>query len=170
MRVRVTDVVFVLTCAILSAVALLAHLPPTAKAREDVVSSANAYPVSSAHAYTVVVYLHPKCEYCTASLGLYRRLSQMAPTSQTELRFFSIVGEQDLLAYLRRAAIANPKVAHGPVPSGVRGTPTVVVYDSLGHAVASWEGRLSARQERSLLWYFQPDTPSGSTGGTRRTR
>jgi len=174
MKLKMTDVVFIVTCMTLSAVALAGYTwrAQAPMAREGIVREDQRYPLaaSSARDRTVVVYIHPDCRFCNDAIPFYRRLAALAPASASELRFQSTVTQEELRRYLVAAGFARPVIASGPIPIGVRGTPTIVVFDRLGGPIASWEGRLNRRQERTVLEYFRPDSKPGPTPALERTR
>ena len=102
----------------------------------------------------VVLALSSRCRYCTESMPFYRTL--LALPSVADQRLQVSVGSMDdtstMQAYLGRHGISVKQVVP-LVDAGlrVRSTPTVILANSEGKVVQSWEGLLDADKQREVI-------------------
>jgi hypothetical protein len=166
MNAKVTDAVFVACCLTLTGIAVAGFLGrhKETTAREGVVRGPAPLLAAAGmnQRYAVVIYIEPDCPYCTASLPFYRRLSAAVSGTNATLRFQSPAASGLLRGYLDQAGLQRAAIVSAPLPNGVRAIPTVVVINAEGGVVASWEGRMSQAQERTLLKHFEKSEQSGS--------
>jgi hypothetical protein len=98
------------------------------------------------------IFISSNCPVCSDSLPFYKRLVERAAASPgtADLIFVSMERTDDLNGYLRGGGIVNAGVASVLRPSGIPGTPAVVLLDKDRRVARSWAGRLSPHQEQEI--------------------
>ncbi|HEY6351598.1 MAG TPA: hypothetical protein VI636_19525 [Candidatus Angelobacter sp.] len=101
---------------------------------------------------TLLMLTASTCHFCTASMPFYRKMVPAA--KQADVRVVGVTTE-DLSAnqaYLAFNGIEIDAVASAAQNNiSVHGTPTLLLLRNDGRVIASWQGKLSARQEEDVL-------------------
>lgn len=100
---------------------------------------------------TLVLVLSTDCEYCTASAPFYRRLAAET-ADKTGLVVITAQSPKETREYLDRLGISVNDVRQ-VVPSSieVKATPSLVLIDSQGIVIRSWQGQLPPEVENEVL-------------------
>lgn len=102
---------------------------------------------------TLLLVLSTECKYCTASMPFYRRLvNQTSLTNNTRLIgvFPQTINESE--EYFARYDIKIDILRQAlPTSLGARGTPTLILVDSNGTVIRSWEGMVPPKVENEIL-------------------
>jgi hypothetical protein len=101
---------------------------------------------------SLVLVLSSKCHFCTESMPFYQRIA--AARQHKALRLIAVL-PQDLgtsREYLEDGGFLPDAIVQArPESLGASGTPTLILVDSKGVAVNSWEGKLRANEETEML-------------------
>ena len=102
---------------------------------------------------TLLLVLSTGCKYCTASAPFYRRLVEQ--TSLTEkTRLIAVLPQtvNDSEEYFARLDV-KINILRQAVPAslGAKGTPTLILVDSNGSVIKSWEGMVPPEVENEIL-------------------
>jgi thioredoxin-related protein len=102
---------------------------------------------------TLLLVLSTGCKYCTASAPFYRHLiSQTSLTNNTRLIavFPQPINESE--EYFGKLDIKINTLRQAmPASLGAKGTPTLILVDSDGTVIRSWEGMVSPAVENEIL-------------------
>lgn len=170
---RALDILFVFACAAVLVTAVARSLfsssgpqsrglpsPFERNARVDNVVPGNY----AAYARTVLLIINSGCEFCTASMPLYRRLVEAAAgCPEINMRFVSAEAPGTMYSYL--SAHGFPKADLLSVSrSALRGTryPTVLVANSSAKITTLWQGMLTPQGEAAALQLATCTLPSVS--------
>lgn len=102
---------------------------------------------------TVLVALSSTCKYCTASVPFYKSLAELRQSSDRRVQLVAVSWEETarISSYLSsHGFIPDHVVSIAPGRLPIRGTPTLVILDSAGRVLESWQGRLSRSAEESV--------------------
>ena len=107
-------------------------------------------PPNSGTKPTLVLWLHSKCRYCEESIDFYKRIA--GGSAKPRLILMGRESTRVLADYASRHKLNVDHVMH-VVRNDVRltGTPTLVLVDASGVVRRVWMGRLSLREELSVL-------------------
>ncbi len=152
---RVVDIFFVVTCVVLVAFVVERRVGREGvHAREGVLPTGRSSPVPLPEALkgvpAVLIAVSSTCPFCTDSLSFYRVLAESRRPGGPVIVFVSPESDEIVRRYLGAAGIREPRVVHMEDPSGLVGTPMVIVVDRHGTVRASWAGKLSRSQEKAL--------------------
>jgi hypothetical protein len=108
---------------------------------------------------TLIAVLSTKCNYCTESLPLYRRLLEKPQTAQQATRIVAVFPnpQTEVDRYKQQNQLnleSLPAVNNSTL--GVTGTPTLILVDSTGRIVDFWVGKLSEAEEQQVIEAVQP--------------
>jgi hypothetical protein len=100
----------------------------------------------------ILLVLSTSCRFCDESVGLYNDLQQAASKADSNFEVAAVSNAPRLAfqRYLVGKGLPSIKLESGPVPPDIPGTPALLVIEKNGRVVASWVGKLSGRQERTL--------------------
>lgn len=101
---------------------------------------------------TLLMLTASTCHFCTASMPFYRKMVPVA--RQADVRVVGVTTEDLTVnqAYLASNGIQIDAVASAEQNNiSVHGTPTLLLLRNDGRVIASWRGKLSARQEDDVL-------------------
>jgi hypothetical protein len=154
----VSNIVFIIVCIILTSVITLNYLRTSARADAEVLESgASVGGLGWLHPeeadLTVFVAISPDCRFCTLSMPFYARITAAAAQSRRRVRVViaATAPVDTTKAYLARFGVHPASVVRLPGDIRLKGTPTLVLMSSTRTIVAGWFGRLSSRQEATLL-------------------
>jgi len=156
---RIANVVFVVCCLVLVGVAASRYWAPPgrqARAREDFLKPGSPDPfgvaVSSDHRPLACIFISSTCPVCGDSLPFYKRLAERvaATGGRAALVFVATEPSDTVSAYLRTGGIGDAVVASVARPSGIPGSPSIVLLNRFRRVERSWAGRLSRRQESEI--------------------
>lgn len=107
----------------------------------------------SASPQTLLLVLSTKCNYCTVSAPFYRRLvDQSALSRNTRLIALFPQTIDESKAYLATHNVAIETLQQVPLASlGVKGTPTLILVDTNGSVIQSWDGMIPPDAESQVL-------------------
>lgn len=102
---------------------------------------------------TLLLVLSTDCTYCTASAPFYRRLvNHTAETANTRLIAIFPQSATESREYLAKQDVKIDELQQAaPVSMGVRGTPTLILVDSKGVVIQSWDGVVRPDLESEVL-------------------
>ena len=96
------------------------------------------------------------CRFCTESAEFYKKLAQER-AKHDDVRIIAVL-PQDVSAgqaYLNKLGVSVDEVRQSPLDSvGVKGTPTLILFDDKGVVTASWVGKLPPDKENEVLNRF----------------
>ncbi|HEY6361171.1 MAG TPA: hypothetical protein VIX63_08705 [Vicinamibacterales bacterium] len=162
---RTANVIFIVTCVVLVALAVTRRNDATAGAatvapgaRAEIVATGTKLDPINGVSYTdadltVALVLNTECPFCRDSIPFYRQLTERRRAGKVQLVAASLEPRDALEQYLREHDVAVDHVVHLDRPEAIptTGTPTVVVIGRDGVVRSSWLGRLDSTQERDLL-------------------
>ena len=107
----------------------------------------------SASPQTLLLVLSTKCKYCTVSAPFYRRLvDHAAVTRNTRLMAVFPQPVDESRAYLATNNVGIETLQQlQPASLGVKGTPTLILVDSNGAVIESWDGMIPPDAESQVL-------------------
>jgi len=102
---------------------------------------------------TLLLVLSTECKYCTASAPFYRRLvNQAAETRNTRLIAIFPQAHNESREYLAKQEVEIDALQQAaPTLVGVKGTPTLILVDSKGVVIQSWDGMVPPNAEIEVL-------------------
>jgi hypothetical protein len=102
---------------------------------------------------TVFVAVNSSCQFCTASMPFYGRVTSQArrSTRRIQIIFGSSEPIQVTKAYLSAHGVAAEQIVETPLEYPIRATPTLLVVGGLGNVLHGWTGQLSDDQEKAVL-------------------
>jgi thioredoxin-related protein len=102
---------------------------------------------------TLLLVLSTDCKYCTASAPFYRRLvNNAAETANTRLIAIFPQSTNESRKYLAKQEVKIDALKQAvPASVGVRGTPTLILVDSNGVVIQSWDGMVRPDVESEVL-------------------
>lgn len=102
---------------------------------------------------TLLLVLSTGCRYCTASAPFYRRLvSQTSLAKDTRLIAVFPQPLNESEEYFGKLDIKIKTLRQAmPASLGVKGTPTLILVDSNGTVIRSWEGVVPTAVENEIL-------------------
>ena len=96
------------------------------------------------------------CRFCTESAEFYKKLAQER-AKHDDVRIIAVL-PQDVSAgqaYLNKLGVSVDEVRQSPLDAvGVKGTPTLILFDDKGVVTASWVGKLPPDKENEVLNRF----------------
>lgn len=98
----------------------------------------------------VVLITSPKCEYCVASAGFHRKLSEKAQSKKVPF-YIAVPSIRGAETYVRDAGLVGPVKTWDDLSFGFRGTPTVLLIDDHNAVRATLVGKLPAAAEPRVL-------------------
>jgi thioredoxin-related protein len=107
----------------------------------------------SASPQTLVLILSTECKYCTASAPFYRRLASRAALSQNT-RLIAVFPQpvNESRDYFARQEIKIDTLKQAGLTSlGVKGTPTLILVDTNGSIIQTWEGMVPPDVEKDVI-------------------
>lgn len=121
---------------------------------------------------TVIVVFSEQCVECTAALPFYKRLLSLPKMDGTVRRFVVVAPEGVVPASdaIAAAGLKPHRISSGPSPAApplpVKSMPAVIVLDAGGKIAGTWEGKLSASKETTIVTLIEqsraPDIQSRS--------
>lgn len=112
---------------------------------------------------TLLIVTASTCHFCTASMPFYRKMVPAA--KQADVRVVGVTTEELTVnqMYLASNGIQVDTVASAANNNiSVHGTPTLLLLRNDGKVIASWRGKLSARQEDDVLSALGAESKTGS--------
>jgi len=102
---------------------------------------------------TLLLVLSTACKYCTASAPFYRRLvDRTSMTNNTRLIAVFPQTVQESEEYFARYDVKINAFRQAlPASLGAKGTPTLILVDSHGTVIRSWEGMVPPEVENEIL-------------------
>jgi hypothetical protein len=101
---------------------------------------------------TAVLVLSTHCSYCVDSTAFYREISKRRKSGALRL---DAVFTDELSAgktFLSRHNLDVDQVLHQPLEgTGFKGTPTLLLVDTLGTLVEAWAGKVPSSVEETVL-------------------
>jgi hypothetical protein len=168
---RALDILFVFACAAVLVTAVArshssSSRPPSPglpspfdrNARVDSVVPGNY----AAYERTFLLIVNSGCEFCTASMPLYRRLVEAAAgCPEINMRFVSSEAPYTTHSYLAAHGFPNADVL-SVSRTALRGTryPTMLVANSSARIITLWQGTLTAQGEAAALQLATCTLPS----------
>ena len=102
---------------------------------------------------TLLLVLSTDCKYCTASAPFYRRLVNLAgETRNTRLIAIFPQAANESREYLAKQEVKIDTLQQAaPASVGAKGTPTLILVDSNGVVIQSWDGMVLPDAESEIL-------------------
>jgi len=123
--------------------------------RKDVGDSLTVPGASWKHSrMNLVIALRSDCPYCAASLPLYRKISDLARSSNKDVSVVAVSSESPATVknFLSKAQVRLDGVYQSDLaPLGIPGTPTIVVVDHEGIIQQLFVGELPEARQKVLL-------------------
>lgn len=124
----------------------------------------------SAHQRTLVLGLQTTCHFCAESGPFFRTLTNGAPK---DVRIVAALPQTPEVArkYLDGLGVHVDEIKQVPLAAiGIKGTPTLLLVNSLGVVKDMWTGKLQPQGEASVLSALQATSSVGDPPNTRRVR
>ncbi len=101
---------------------------------------------------SLVLVLQKDCHFCSESSPFYKTLSEKNKGDK-KIKLIAAFPQSvdEGKKYLSEQGIAVDEVRKISFGNGIDGTPTLVLVDEKGKVVDSWEGKLTAEEERQVL-------------------
>lgn len=102
---------------------------------------------------TLLLVLSTECKYCTASAPFYGRLvNQTALTRNTRLLAIFPQAANESREYIAKLDVKIDSLRQAvPASLGVKGTPTLILVDTNGVVIQSWDGMVPPEVENEIL-------------------
>ena len=105
----------------------------------------------SLHRQTLLLVLSTECKYCTASAPFYRRLAAES-TGKTAVVVVAAQPHFQTREYLHKLGISLHDIRQIPPESiNIKATPALVLINSDGIVIESWQGQLPRRWEDEVI-------------------
>jgi len=113
--------------------------------------------VSTGTRVTVVLFVSPRCHFCTESMPFYTRLASLSARGSNFFRVLAITPEgagwtEDGKKYFTDHGVRVDGVAQMQFSAvGVPATPTLALLDSSRRVVKAWTGKLPGDKEEDVI-------------------
>lgn len=107
------------------------------------------------HDQTLLMFINSQCQYCTASMPFYNRLSTARAHSSQRLQMVALSTEDpaSLKAYLERYGLSVDSTVSDVETTGLklRSTPALIAVNSDGLVLNEWIGQVANALEGEVL-------------------
>jgi thioredoxin-related protein len=100
---------------------------------------------------TLVLVLDKDCHFCSESASFYQTIVKNGKNNHLKLAAVFSHSTDEGKQYLQKLGVEIDDVFQYRFKTEINGTPTLVLVDGFGKVIDSWEGKLSDKEEESVL-------------------
>jgi thioredoxin-related protein len=106
------------------------------------------------HDETLLMFINSECQYCTASMSFYKRMTEAQRQAGGALQFVALSTEESasLQAYLdKHGLVVDSAVSVDTSGLKFRSTPTLIAVNRDGRVLNEWVGQIASAREEEVM-------------------